>query len=390
LADRALIEILIEGLDHVPPLYPASFEATDTTSSTVYSRRVITVPVGAANAPLGYVEFSAGPSFAAESLATTRQALILAALGATALAILVGLFVSRSLTAPLRNLTAATDAMSAGNLTIRASVQSQDEIGRLAGQFNHMASRLEASFAELAAERDALRRFIADASHEFRTPITALKNFNELLQGAAAADPAAREEFLLESEQQLQRLDWITQNLLNLSRFDAGLIKLNLTPCDVGTLLTAVESAFKAAAEKKEVALTLNPPHPPLTLSGDQPHLESALCNLLDNAIRFTPVGGRIELGATLIIEQTKSNLIRLWVKDTGPGIHSDDLPHLFKRFYRGRFSNQTSSQLKGSGLGLAIVQSIVQLHQGQVHASNNDAGGSCFAIDLPLELNHK
>jgi signal transduction histidine kinase len=405
LADREFIEILIEGLDRRPNVdRTLPSETSSDAPATTPSGRVITVPIGEPGDPIGYVEFSDGLNFAAESIAITRQALILAALGAMVLAVLVGLFVSRSLTAPLRSLTAATDAMSAGDLSIRAPVQSQDEIGRLADQFNQMARRLEASFAEVAAERDALRRFIADASHEFRTPITALKNFNELLQGAATDDPAARGEFLAESEKQLQRLDWITQNLLGLSRFDAGLINLNISACDVGTILTTAESAFGTAAQEKQIELTINPPPSPISLDCDQPRLESALFNLLDNAIRFTPPGGQIELGGALVTGRTEDasiepeategqlpdeqaaemKLVRLWVKDTGPGVHPDDLPHLFKRFYRGCYRGGESNRSEGSGLGLAIVQSIVQLHRGRVYVSNNPAGGSCFVIELP------
>jgi signal transduction histidine kinase len=408
LAGRELIEVLIEGLGRSPDtgndLGNDLLPETSTNPSATRSGRVITVPIGEPGNPMGYVEFSDGPNFAAESIATTRQALILAALGAMALAVVVGLFVSRGLTAPLRSLTAATDAMSAGDLGIRAPVQSQDEIGRLADQFNQMAGRLEASFAELAAERDALRRFIADASHEFRTPITALKNFNELLQGAAADDPAARREFLTESEKQLQRLDWITQNLLNLSRFDAGLVELNLSQCDVGALLAAAGSAFKAAAQEKEIELTITSPPSLIMLQCDRLRLESALFNLLDNAIRFTPPGGQIELGGSLIRERdedapgepeaiegdrpddqaTETSLVRLWVKDTGPGVYPDDLPYLFKRFYRGRYSGSESNKAEGSGLGLAIVDSIAQLHQGRVYVSNNTGPGSCFVIELP------
>ena len=151
---------------------------------------VVRQPIGDPSDPAGYVELSSDLDFGAQSLATARQAFLLAGIGAALLALLAGLAVSQSLSAPITELTGAVNKMSAGDLHARAVVTSKDEIGQLAHGFNEMAARLQASFGELAAERDALRRFIADASHELRTPITALKSFNELMRGPALTDAA--------------------------------------------------------------------------------------------------------------------------------------------------------------------------------------------------------
>lgn len=337
------------------------------------SARTIRVPIQGSQAVAGYVELSNGPDFGADVLPTTRRAFGLAAVGATLLAAVVGMVVSRGLTAPVHNLTVAAEQMSGGNFSARAPVQGRDEIGLLARQFNQMAAALQTSFAALEAERDALRRFIADASHELRTPITALKTFNELLQGPAASDPPAQAEFLAESRTQLARLEWITANLLDLSRLDAGLVKLDLSGHDVGDLLDAAAAPFRVQAQEKEITLAVRAPIARLSLDCDLARMEMVLANLLDNALKFTPEHGRVTLGAEPV-----GDSVHLWVEDSGPGISADDLPHIFERFYRGHTS------ARGSGLGLAIAQSITAAHGGKIIAESQPGQGSRFTVALP------
>jgi signal transduction histidine kinase len=359
---------------HTEDLVEHRVEVNPNLDVTPRSNLMIRAPIGDPGSPTGFVEISDGPDASQEALMATSRAFLLAAGGATVIAGLVGLLVSRGLSAPIRELTEITASMSTGDLSLRAPVRGRGETALLAQQFNRMAERLEASFSELAAERDALRRFVTDASHELRTPITALKNFVTLLHGPAATDPAAQAEFLEQSQLQVERLEWITQNLLDLSRLEAGLTALNISSCRAEKLIQTAAAAFKGAAAEKGVELAIQSPLPSIELNCDQEWIHLALSNLLDNAVKFTPAGGRVEIGASVGEES-----IRLWVKDSGPGIDPPDQPHIFERFYRGR-----GERAEGSGLGLAIVQSTAQAHGGQVTFRSDADAGSLFVIELP------
>jgi signal transduction histidine kinase len=325
----------------------------------------------------GYIEVTAARTPSSQNMANTAQALLLAGLVAIGLAVVLGLLVSRGLLWPLRQLATAANQMGQGDLSVRTHMAGRgDEIGQVAMQFDQMAARLQQTFVELQGERDALRRFIADASHELRTPITALRMYNELLRGRASSEENTRAEFLSESQRQLGRLEWITQNLLDLSRLDAGLSKLNLAQEDLGELATRVAAGFKPAAMDKNVALLVRKPHEPVLAQVDGVRLEMALSNLIENAVKFTLSGGAV----TVSLRRTEK-VIELSVGDTGLGIPVEDLPHVFDRFYRG----QNVDAVQGNGLGLAIVQSIAHAHGGQVRATSELGQGSTFTIELPM-----
>ncbi len=335
---------------------------------------VATAPIGGATNPVAYVEVSGGVNYSNQAVTTAQAAFLWAALISALLAAVVGLVVSRRFTTPLAGLSTAAARMSSGDLSVRAPVRSRDEFGQLAGQFNLMAEGLETSFKQLSEERDTLRRFVADASHELRTPITALQTFTDLLQGSAADDPQARTEFLAESQKQLARLEWITRNLLDLSRLEAGIEALNLATCDAAEITRSVGATFEPLAKEKALELVVTPPAEAVEVRCDRSRMELALSNLLHNAFKFTPTGGRVELHC-----EAGDRLARWWVEDSGMGIPPEDLPHIFERFYRG-----VNPGVEGSGLGLAIVHSIVQAHGGKVWAESEPGQGSKFIIELP------
>ncbi len=331
-------------------------------------------PIGGAGSGLGTVEISGPLSLSGETLRPLRTAVLFSALGSLVVALGVGLLIGRAISNPIRSLTATARRMGEGDLGARAAARGRDEIGQLARQLNGMAESLDRSFRDLRAERDSLKRFVADASHELRTPITALATFNELLQGSAADDPAAREEFLRESQSQLARLQWITANLLDLSRLDAGIAALTPARQSCAEMLESAVAGSRARAAEKSVSIVVEKPQPDFGVTCDRNWMEIALSNLVANGVKFVPQGGTVTVGAGMT-----DGHARFVVRDNGPGIAADELPRVFERFYRGRNAGG-----EGAGLGLAIVRSVVNAHGGRIDAQSEPGAGSAFTIEIP------
>ncbi|HEX2756707.1 MAG TPA: HAMP domain-containing sensor histidine kinase [Candidatus Limnocylindrales bacterium] len=311
---------------------------------------------------------------------------VTAAVGALALgiAVLVAAALALRVTTPLRRMTEASRALAEGELgrrIQRADIRSgSSEIAALAAQFNAMADQLEASVAMIRRDRDRSRDFLADVSHELRTPIAALLTFNELLTERTGDDPAARAEFLNSSRIQLERLDWLAQNLLELSKLDSGLVLLDLRPDD---LRAAVESAVEQAgpaARRRGVALRLEPATAPIRLRHDPQRIGQVVTNLVGNAIKFTEPGGSVAVSVAAVADGGA----RIEVADTGVGIEPAELPRIFERFYRGSRANEARGS--GSGLGLAIVRSIVDMHRGTVEVVSRLGAGTTFTVNLPAD----
>jgi len=320
----------------------------------------------------------------ASTLANVTALLLIMASVAFLVAVLVAAFLAHRFTAPLTRLTEASRRLAEGDLSSRVASdelsQGTLELRELSQQFNAMADRLQESVTIIRRDRDYSRDFAADVSHELRTPIAAMKTHVELLQGPAGLDEAARAEFLHSSAQQLDRLDWLAQNLLELSKLDSGLVLLDLRPEDVrGTIESAVEQQ-RAAAERKRMSLTVEVPDRPLRIRHDPPRVGQIVSNLVGNAIKFTPPGGEVHV----LARAEPDGGARIEVVDTGVGMAPDELPHIFDRFFRGAEENKARST--GSGLGLAIVKSIVDMHHGSIAVESRRGRGSRFVVELPRD----
>jgi signal transduction histidine kinase len=294
-------------------------------------------------------------------------------LGSVALALGIVQLLARGMTSPLREMVSATRAMARGDYSRRVTATSRDEVGELARAFNTMAAEL--------AEIDRLRRdLVANVSHELRTPISALQAVLEnLVDDVEPPDPDTLRTML----SQVQRLGRLVQQLLDLSRLESGAVPLERRPFEIGPLLEQAAEESRMHAERGmelDVRLTVDVEPPALGLDGDPERVHQVVANLLENAIRYSPAGGRVVVrarrnGAGVVIE----------VADQGPGIPPNEAGRVFERFYRADPARTSGDG--GSGLGLAIARWIVELHGGAIRAEQNEPRGCRVVVSLPGAL---
>jgi two-component system phosphate regulon sensor histidine kinase PhoR len=214
--------------------------------------------------------------------------------------------------------------------------------------------------------------FVANVSHELKTPVTAVKGFAETLLEGALYNSRACEEFVSIIGEEAERLNRLINDLLSLSRIESREMKLQLEPLELGPEIKQIVDKIKPRFQKKELALSVTAPGHPVVALADRDRLEQVLLNLLENSLMYTPSGGRVEVGV-----QESEGMVVVSVSDTGIGIPPDDLPRIFERFYR--VDRARSRKLGGTGLGLAIVKHIVDAHGGRVWVESEVGKGSTF-----------
>ena len=277
-------------------------------------------------------------------------------------------FLARGMTSPLREMAEATKAMAAGDYSQRVRETSRDEVGDLARAFNHMANEL--------AEVDRFRRdLIANASHELRTPITALQAVLEnLIDGVERPD----RQTLASMHAQVERLGELVTQLLDLSKLEAGAMPFELRPFALEPVLERAvqEARLHMAPDRLGIDLDVSLGSG-LEVVGDPDRLHQVVSNLLQNALRHSPPDGTVELRAALV-----ATGVRIEVLDDGPGIPAPEKERVFERFYRTDLAR--SADEGGSGLGLAIARWIVDLHGGEIRVADRSPHGCHMIVDLP------
>jgi two-component system, OmpR family, sensor histidine kinase BaeS len=285
------------------------------------------------------------------------------------LAFILALLLSKRIGQPLHSVSLAAAEVAKGDFSARAKVVGQDEIGKLAKNFNQMAQALQ-------TQEQNRRNLFADIAHELRTPLTAIKARLEALEDGVMP---LEMEAVKRLSGQTKLLERLVEDLRTLSLADAGVLTLNLHPTDVLRLCKDTLESFQAKAEQNGIKLVLVGSES-AQLPLDAARMQQAIGNLLENALTHTPSGGTVRLE----LEKHPTHL-ELRVADTGSGIPPEALERIFERLYR--LDSSRNRATGGSGLGLAIVKTIVALHHGQIQAANKPEGGAVFTLCLPLSV---
>lgn len=295
--------------------------------------------------------------------------LMMIGLGIASFSLIVGVLLSRRISQPLADLTAATQAIAAGDLGVRVSSRYSGEAGELIGAFNQMAEDL--------ARADELRRNLtADVAHELRTPLSVVRaKLEGVIDGVYPATP----EHLEPVVETVNLLTQLVEDLHLLALVEAKQLAPEKQPVDIGDVLRDARVNFSPQASDRAVTLALDlPPALPVAMV-DRRRITQVLGNLLSNALRYTPAGGRVTISAA----ETEDGGVEISVADTGPGIPPEDIPFVFERFWRGDKSRSRVGG--GSGLGLAIAKQLVEMHGGTIRVESTQGKGATFRLTLPV-----
>lgn len=337
---------------------------------SIVTFRMLSIPVTENNKLMYIIQVASPLSLLVSMLKNLRFVLFFLLPIGIVVSGLVGSFLAKITLTPFSRIIDTIHKITAENIKLRIDIpDSKDEIQTLANTFNEMLDRLERSL-------HSQRQLIEDMAHELRTPLSILKGELEVtLKRSRSAQEY--ESILLASLEEVNKIIKLVEELLLLAWYESDAITLELKPLDVVPVLQESLEDFRALVEKKKIAFKLSSPDR-FVIFGDKDKLKRAFLNLLDNAVKYTPSGGKIDVD--IARENSWGKII---IRDTGIGITEQDMPHIFKRFYR----INKHSQSAGFGLGLSIAKSIVDAHYGKIEVKSQLNRGSVFTIYLPLYL---
>jgi signal transduction histidine kinase len=293
------------------------------------------------------------------------------------IAMTLGHFFSETLTKRIIILNQAAKSIANGQFDVRIEVPGRDEMAELGQTFNTMAKQLQAA-AEKQKELDTLRAdLIAWVSHDLQTPLASIQAIVEALADGVVEEPETSQRYLKTAQREIQSLSTLIDNLFQVAQLDAGGLQLSLEANSLSDLISDTLESFSRIASQKNIRIDGQVPKEVDPVVMDAERIGRVLSNIISNALRHTPNGGEIHVKAS-----RSEGMVTVSITDTGEGIHQEDLPHIFDRFYRGEKSRSRKSG--GAGLGLSIAKGIIEAHGGWIQVENVEVGGANFIFTLP------
>ena len=341
-----------------------------------YSMKYVAVRIGDAREILGVVRIAVPLSEVQLELHRLYEAVLFGALAAICAAMIIAYFVARSISSPIRRMKEIAQRISKGQFAEKARIKSSDELADLAEALDAMAGELQVKIERLRHMDSVRTDFVANVSHELKTPLTSIRGFVETLEDGAIDDTSNARRFLAIIKKHTERLGNIIDDLLRLSELESG-GKMEMTKVDLKGLIDEVVMGFGHALAVKHQTLDVGTQTGDFTIKGDRSKLEQVFVNLIDNAIKYSKESGRINVR----LSETDRCVV-ITVEDDGIGIPKEDIERVFERFYR--VDKAHSRELGGTGLGLSIAKHIVLAHKGEICIDSEPGKGTQVLVTLP------
>jgi signal transduction histidine kinase len=342
-----------------------------------YNMKYVTVRLDEGEEPLGIVRFALPLSEVQLQIRIIYRVVLLGAIVAIIIALTVAYFISKSITSPIGRMQDVAQRIAKGDFSRKVKIKSKDELGELAKSLNLMSDELQQQIENLKRMDKIRTDFVANVSHELKTPLTLIKGYTETLEDKAIDDKEKAGKFISIIKEHANRLENIINDLLSLSELELSKNPIEKTELDIKQLIDEVAMGFGHALDGKQQQLDINSEGDNFRISADKDKIEQVFVNLIDNAIKYTKDTGRIKIS---INEQPDT--INITVEDNGIGIAKEHLERVFERFYR--VDKARSRELGGTGLGLGIAKHIVLAHGGEIHLESQINMGTKVFVTLP------
>ncbi|MCA9955178.1 MAG: HAMP domain-containing protein, partial [Anaerolineales bacterium] len=378
---ESLVGVQIEGLelprDYLPTTDPntlaARFRDPDGNRWLVYTRAISST--GFDSVVVVYAVPEPGPLALLRELGFGR-AFVRAGLAGLLVSVLLAWVIARSVARPLQRMAGAAEAIAQGEYEQQLPLEGPEEVVRVAESFNSMS-------AQVAATRQAQRDFVANVSHDLKTPVTSIQGWSQALLDGTAVSPEAQTQAANIIYGEAERMGRMVAQLLDLAKIESGQHQLNRSPVDLAEIGMVVRQNLLPRAQAHQIHLTIETePAPPVW--GDYDRLMQVVSNLVENGLNHTAAGGRVHMS----VRPYGAKAVELTVQDNGKGMPPEQLERIFERFYQVEKSRVRTDGQRGSGLGLSIVQELVLLHNGRIQAQSEEGKGSRFTVRLPVAGN--